>query len=153
MLDETVMVNTAAVDAPGASLVPSWSQLKVIYSLAPVGVQLLVDILNVNETPVPMFLTYTVLVTVLPDVIVPQSMDVMLVVHWLSEYTPRFGVTVIEPLEDKFWLAVAPKVVIVRANAVITNAITANVGNFRLDISCFIKPTCIVSLTHNKVQG
>ena len=140
MLDETVIVNTAAVDAPGASLVPVWPQLKAIYPLAPAGVQSLGDILNVNEVPVPVFLTYTVLVTVLPGVIVPQSMDDLLFVHALSEYTLRFGDTVIAPVEDRFWLAMmAPNVVTVRAIAVITNAITANVGNFCLDIICFIK--------------
>ena len=85
--------------------------------------------------------------TVLPGVIVPQSMDDKLVVHALSEYTPRFGDTVIEPLEDKFWLAMmAPNVVTVRAIAVKTNAITATVGNFRFNISCFTKSTCVVSL-------
>ena len=57
MLDETVMVITAAVDIPGARLVPPLFQLMVIGPFALVGVQLLVDMLNVNETPVPVFLT------------------------------------------------------------------------------------------------
>ena len=105
ILDEAVKVITATVDCPGESLVLSLSQLKVIGPFALVGFQLLADRLNVNEVPVPVFLTYTVLVTVLPSVIAPQSMDDRLFVHALSEYKPRFGVAVIEPFEIKSCLS------------------------------------------------
>ena len=57
MLEEDVNVMTAAVDCPGVSLVPSLSQLIVIGPFAVVGFQLLVEILNVNDVPVPVFLT------------------------------------------------------------------------------------------------
>jgi hypothetical protein len=57
MLEEAVNVITAAVDWPGESLSPSLAQLKVTGPFAFVGFQLLVDILNANEVPVPVFLT------------------------------------------------------------------------------------------------
>lgn len=100
MLEEAVRVITAVVDCPGESRTPSLSQLNVIGPFAPAGFQLLVDILNVKEVPVPVFLTYTVFVTVPPGVNEPQSILVKGVVQALSEYTPRFGVAVIEPAED-----------------------------------------------------
>jgi len=104
MLEETVKVITAAVDCPGESLVPSLFQLILMDPFAPVGFQLLVDILNVNEVPVPVFLTYIVLVTELPGVIVPQSIVERLFVHALFEYIPRFAVAVISPVEDRVLL-------------------------------------------------
>lgn len=57
MLDEEVNVITAVVDCPGVSLVLSLSQLIVIGPFAVVGVQVLVEMLNVNDVPVPVFLT------------------------------------------------------------------------------------------------
>ena len=57
MLDEDINFMTAAVDCPGVSFVPSLSQLTVMGPFAVIGVQLLVEILNVNEVPVPVFLT------------------------------------------------------------------------------------------------
>ncbi len=57
MLDETLRVITAALDCPGASLVPSLSHAIVIGPLALAGVQLIAVRLRVNETPVPVFLT------------------------------------------------------------------------------------------------
>jgi hypothetical protein len=69
------------------------------------------------------------LVTVLPGVMIPQSIVDRLFVHALSEYMPRFGVEVIEPLEDKVLLTLsapllsAPYVVNVRTNAIKNNTI------------------------------
>ena len=57
MLDEDVNFITAAVDCPGVSRVPPWSQLIVMGPFALDGFQLLVEILNVNDVPVPVFLT------------------------------------------------------------------------------------------------
>ena len=57
MLDEEVNVITAIVDCPGVSLVLSLSQLIVMGPFAVVGFQLLVEIFNVNDVPVPVFLT------------------------------------------------------------------------------------------------
>ena len=85
MFDEDINFITAVVDCPGVSLVPSLSQLTVMGPFAVIGVQLVVEILNVNEVPVPVFLTYTVLVWLLPGVIVPQSMVERLIVQLLSE--------------------------------------------------------------------
>ncbi len=85
MLEETLSVNTAATDCPGVSTVPPLSQVRVIGPLAFAGFQLLVVMLNVNEIPLPVFLMYTVLATLFPGVIDPQSTDVRLVVHALSE--------------------------------------------------------------------
>jgi hypothetical protein len=104
--------------------VPSLSQLKVTGPFALVGFQLLVDMLNVNDVPEPVFLTYSVLVTVLPGVMVPQSMVDRLFVHALSEYILRFGVTVIEPLEDKVLRTLsAPYVVSVKTKAIRNKAV------------------------------
>ena len=101
MFDDDVNFITAAVDCPGVSSVPAWSQLIVMGPFALDGFQLLAEILNVSDVPVPVFLTYTVLVWLLPGVIVPQSIVERLVVQPLSEYSPKFGVTFIEPLVDK----------------------------------------------------
>jgi hypothetical protein len=57
MLDEEVNVITAVVDCPGVSLVLSLSQLIVIGPFAVVGFQVFVERLNVNDVPVPVFLT------------------------------------------------------------------------------------------------
>jgi hypothetical protein len=57
MLDEDVNVMTALVDCPGVSRVPSLSQLIVMGPFEVVGFQLLVEIFNVNDVPVPVFLT------------------------------------------------------------------------------------------------
>lgn len=57
MLDEEVNVITAIVDCPGVSLVLSLSQLIVIGPFAVVGFQVFVERLNVNDVPVPVFLT------------------------------------------------------------------------------------------------
>jgi hypothetical protein len=57
MLDDTLSVMVAAVDMPGASTVASLFQDMVIGPLALGGLQLLVVMLRVNETPLPVFLT------------------------------------------------------------------------------------------------
>ena len=57
MLAEDVNFITAATDCPGASRVPSWSQLIVMGPFAIDGFQVFVEILNVNEVPFPVFLT------------------------------------------------------------------------------------------------
>ncbi len=101
MLDDTLSVITAAVDCPGVSTVPSLFQLMVIGPLALTGFQLLVVMLSVNDTPLPVFLTYIVRVMLLPGDVVPQSIDVIGVVHALSEYTPMFAEVVIDPVELK----------------------------------------------------
>lgn len=109
MLDEDVNVMIALVDCPGVSLVFSLSQVIVMGPLAVVGFQLLVEIFNVNDVPVPVFLTYTVLVRLFPGVISPQLIVERLLVQLLSEYRLKFGVTFIEPLEDKLVLTeIAP---------------------------------------------
>ena len=109
MLDDEANVITAVVDCPGVSLVPSLSRLKVINPFAVVGFQVFVERLNVNDVPVPMFLTYTVLVMLSPGVIEPQSIAERGVLQLLSEYNPKFAVTVTEPFEDKLLLTeIAP---------------------------------------------
>jgi|NGEPerStandDraft_4_1074533.scaffolds.fasta_scaffold62461_1 hypothetical protein len=57
MLDEDVNVMTALVDCHGVSLVLSLSQLIVMGPFAVVGFQVFVERLNVNDVPVPVFLT------------------------------------------------------------------------------------------------
>ena len=52
-LGETTNVNTAAVDCPGKSLVPSWFHVRVIGPLAVVGTQPVGTILKTRDTPVP----------------------------------------------------------------------------------------------------
>jgi hypothetical protein len=74
MLEDTVRVRVAATDWPGWSLVPSWFHVKVIGPFAPAD-QLLVVMLRASETPLPVFLTYTVWVTAVPGVRVPQLME------------------------------------------------------------------------------
>jgi len=70
---------------------------------------LFVDISNVKEVPTPVFLTYTVLVTLVPGVIGPQSIDDRFVVQLLSEYMPMFGDVIIEPFVDIFlFIEIAP---------------------------------------------
>ena len=56
MFWETVSVNVAAVDSPGASRVFSLFQVIVIDWSTPDGLQLEVDIPRVNEAPAPVFL-------------------------------------------------------------------------------------------------
>ncbi len=101
MLEEDANVMTALVDCPGRIRAPSLSQLIVMGPFAVVGFQLLVEIFNVRDVPVPVFLTYTVLVMLLPGVISPQSIAERLLVPLLSVNRPKFGVTFIEPVEDK----------------------------------------------------
>ena len=106
MLGDTLKVKIAATDCAGLSLVVSWFQVNVIGPFAFWGVQLLVVMFNVSESPLPVFLTYTVRVVVPPAVKVPQSKEVSGVVHALLEYTPRFAEVVTVPLEDTFWVVV-----------------------------------------------
>ena len=56
MLDEEVNVIVAVVDCPGVSFVSSLFQLIVMGPFAVVGVQLLVEMFNVSDVPVPVFL-------------------------------------------------------------------------------------------------
>lgn len=85
MVGDTVKVNVAALDAPGARTAPAESQVRVIGPLAVDGLQFEGFILKITEAPVPVFLMYTVLVMVFPGVIVPQSIEVWAMVHALSE--------------------------------------------------------------------
>ena len=57
MLDEDANVITALIDCPGKIRMPSLSQLIDIGPFAVAGFQLLVEIFNVNDVPVPVFLT------------------------------------------------------------------------------------------------
>jgi hypothetical protein len=101
MPEDTLRVITAGVDCPGVSVAPSLFQLIVIGPLAFAGFQLLVVMLNVKETPLLVFLMYTVLVMLLPGEVVPQSIDVRGLVHALSENAPIFADVVIVPEELK----------------------------------------------------
>lgn len=107
--EDATNVITAVADCPGESLRFCLSQVTVIGPFALVGFQLLVDIANVKDVPTPVFLTYTVLVTLVPGVIGPQSMDDRVVVQLLSEYMPMFGDVVIVPLVDMLlFIEIAP---------------------------------------------
>jgi hypothetical protein len=131
MLDATLSVMTAATDCPGVSTVPSLFQFMVIGPLAFTGLQLLVVMLSVNESPLPVFLTYTVLVMLLPGEVEPQSIVDKAVWHALSEYTPMFADVVIDPDEVKVVLTeTAPYVVNVRTNPTMVKAITDAIDNF-----------------------
>ena len=57
IVDDAVKVKVAATDAPGLSLVPPWSHVRVIGPFAVVGVQLLVAMPRARERPLPVFLT------------------------------------------------------------------------------------------------
>ena len=57
MLEDTVRVRVAAVDAPGWRSVPSWFHVMVTGPFAFAGLQLLVVMLRLNERPLPVFLT------------------------------------------------------------------------------------------------
>lgn len=121
MLEDTVKVNTAGVEAPGAKLVPSLFQVKVIGPLAEVGLQFEVVMLSVTDAPVPVFLTYMVFVIVFPGVADPQSIEDKATVQALSEYKPRFGDTDIVPVEVRLLFTVtAANVVSVNASPVMT---------------------------------
>lgn len=85
MVGDTVKVNVAALDAPGARTTLSEFQVRVIGPLAVDGLQFEGLIVKLTEAPVPVFLMYTVLVMVFPGVIVPQSIEVWARVHALSE--------------------------------------------------------------------
>lgn len=56
MLEETVMVMVAATDAPGWRSVPCWFHVMAIGPLAAAGLQLLVVMFRVSETPLLVFL-------------------------------------------------------------------------------------------------
>jgi len=73
MLGAAERVITAVTDCPGVSVVAPWFQVMVIGPFAFVGFQLVVVRVRDSESPVPVFLMYTVLVTVPPGVTVPQS--------------------------------------------------------------------------------
>jgi hypothetical protein len=131
MLEDTLSVNTATVDIPGVSFVPSLFQVRVIGPLALVGFQLLVVMFSVNDTPLPVFLTYTVLFTLPPGVSAPQSIDVTLMVQALSEYMPMFADIEIEPEELKvLFTETAPYVVIVSTKPATIKAITVVIDSF-----------------------
>jgi hypothetical protein len=83
--DETVKVSVAAVDAPGARVEVVGLHVRVIYVLAFEGVQFDGVMPRVSETPVPVFLMYTVLTTDPPGVGLPQLIDVNGVVQLISE--------------------------------------------------------------------
>jgi hypothetical protein len=57
MLEDTVKVRVAAVDAPGWSIVPCWFHVMVIGPFALGGLQLVVVMSRVSERPLPVFLT------------------------------------------------------------------------------------------------
>jgi hypothetical protein len=73
IVDETVRVIVAVFDCPGVKVVPSLFQVTVIGPFAFVGVQLVVVRPRDRVTPVPVFFTYTVRVTVVPGLGLPQS--------------------------------------------------------------------------------
>lgn len=84
--------------------------------------------LKVN-VPVPVFWTYTVWMAELPAATDPQFMVVMLVVHALSEKTPRLGEVVIVPDEGMFLLGFkVASVSAVSADATTTSAMTNTIG-------------------------
>ncbi len=72
MLDETVKVIVAWVDCPGDRVVPSLFHVTVNGPLAPLGLQFDVVMFKVRETPLPVFLMYTVCVFEAPGVKLPQ---------------------------------------------------------------------------------
>jgi hypothetical protein len=131
MLEDTVNVSVAAVDCPGASVVPCLFHVTVIGPLALVGFQLLVVMPSVNVAVPCVFLKYTVFVTVPPGDSEPQSSAVKGTVHALSEYTPKLeegvDVVVISPDEFMFILtfvaeyavSVSAKLIKIIANTVI----------------------------------
>jgi hypothetical protein len=148
MVDAARSVTTAAADCPGESTVPVLSQVIVIGPLALTGLQLLVDMPRVNETPVPVFLTYIVLVTVLPGVIVPQSSEVKALLQPTSENTLNPGEVAIVPPELKYVLMlVAPKVATDKVNPTNINANAVTLGKFLFAI-CYpsYSNTCVLSL-------
>ena len=57
MLEDTVRVRVAVVDAPGWRSVPCWFHVMVIGPFAFVGLQLVVVMFRVSERPLLMFLT------------------------------------------------------------------------------------------------
>ena len=57
MLEETVRVRVAVVDAPGWRSVPCWFHVMVIGPFALAGLQLVVVMFRVSERPLLVFLT------------------------------------------------------------------------------------------------
>ncbi len=84
MLDATANVSIAVVDCPAASCAPCLSHVRVMYVLAEPGDQLFVD-KESDMLPGPVFLTYTVWVTLDPAATDPQVTVVMFWVQALSE--------------------------------------------------------------------
>ena len=56
MLEETVRVRVAGTDCPGARSVFCWFHVTVIGPFALVGLQLLVDMVRLSESPLLVFL-------------------------------------------------------------------------------------------------
>lgn len=82
---------------------------------------------------VPVFLMYTVCVTLPPGAIEPQLTLVKGMVQALSENTARLGDVVIVPLDVRFWVVViAAMVDAVRPRAIIARAIGRNLVIFVL---------------------
>ena len=57
MFEDTVRVRVAVVDAPGWRSVPSWFHVMVTGPFALAGLQLVVVMLRVSESPLLVFLT------------------------------------------------------------------------------------------------
>lgn len=81
-----------------------------------------------------------VFVTVPPGDIAPQSIDVRLWVHALSEYTPTFTVVMV-PVDGSVWVAViAPSAVRVRIKAV---RVIATVAPLEIFVVMFCPPLTV----------
>jgi hypothetical protein len=129
VFDAAVRVSVAWIEAPAARTVLCRFHVNVSEEPAPLGVQLLVVMVNVSAM-LPVFLTYTVCVVVPPGLRVPTARDVTVCVQALSEYTPKFTAFIV-PLNGTVWLLLRiAAVVSVSASAVIVSAIIAILGIF-----------------------
>ena len=108
IVGEIVAVTATETDWPGVNLMPSLFQVMAIGPLALEGLQFVVDKLNNNDTPWPVFSTYMVWVTDVPGVTLPQLTLVKGMVQALSAKTPTPGVTFTFPFafSDLFKLSI-----------------------------------------------